>query len=165
MKNAKTVYTISSQVLFGILFSLTSFGQLRELEATKTNWTTVGELKWLANTKASLTYFVSQTDTTYRLSLQDEQKLKSSTGRTVTNYFSIHFSGRDNTLGSLYTLLTSFFTEENRNNKQLEKIVKLGSEMVHVQHYRSLTGHTIMFSTKENHILLTERELNKLFNR
>ena len=37
--------------------------------------------------------------------------------------------------------------------------------MVHVQHFPKLTSPAIMLSTKENHIVLTQRELNKLFNR
>ncbi|MEO6720058.1 MAG: hypothetical protein ABIN67_06815 [Ferruginibacter sp.] len=165
MKNTTAIFKVISLVLFAILFSLVSFGQLQEVETTTTNWTTVGELKWLANTKASLKYFVNKTDTTYLLYMQDEEKLKNSRDMTVTKYFSIRFSGIDNTAENLYDLLTSFFTAENRKNKGLEKIFKLGNELVHVQHYRKLTGSAIMFSTKENHILFTQRELNKLFNR
>ena len=142
-----------------------SLAQLQEIETTKTNWTTVGEIKWLANTKASLKYFVSSNDTTYLLYMQDEQKLKNSRDMTVTKHFSIRFNAVDNTAGKLYDLLTSFFTAENRKNKKQEKIFRLGNEMLHVQHYPKLTAAAIMFSTKENHIVFTERELKKLFDR
>ncbi|GAA4457247.1 hypothetical protein GCM10023189_27670 [Nibrella saemangeumensis] len=165
MKKVKVIYKTSSQLLVGCLLSLSSFGQLHEIEASKTNWTTVGEIKWLANTKASLKYFVSKTDTTYHLYLQDDQKLKNSSDMTVYKHFSIFFSGIDNTIGNLYDLLNTFFTAENRKNKELEKIFKLGNEMVHVQHYPKLTAPAIMVSTKENHIVLTQKEIKKLFNR
>jgi len=138
---------------------------MQELETSKTNWTTVGEIKWLANTKASLKYFVSKTDTTYLLYMQDEEKLKNNRDMTVTKHFSIRFNGIGNTTGNLYNLLTSFFADENRKNKKLEKIFTLGNEMVHVQHYPKLTGHAIMFSTKENHIVFTQKELKKLFGK
>ena len=165
MKNVTAVYKITSQLLFAMLCSVVSSAQLQELEPSKTNWTTVGEIKWLANTKASLKYFVNKVDTTYLLYMQDEQKLKNNRDMTVVKHFSIRFNGIDNTAGKLYDALTSFFTAENRKDKKLEKIFRLGDEMVHVQHYPKLTAAAIMFSTKENHIVFTEKELKKLFNR
>lgn len=83
----------------------------------------------------------------------------------MTKYFSIRFRAEDNTVDKLYHLLISFFTPDNRKNKKLEKIFNLGNEMVHVQHYFKITGSAIMLSTKENHILFTEKELKKLFDR
>lgn len=165
IKNTIPVFKITCQLLFCILCSLVSFAQLQEVAASKTNWTTVGEIKWLSNTKASLKYFVSGNDTTYLLYLQDEEKLKNNRDMTVRKYFSIRFSGADNTAGKLYDLLTSFFSGENRKEKKLEKIIRLGNDMVHIQHYPKLTGAAIMFSTKENHIVFTEKELKKLFGR
>ncbi|MEO5946272.1 MAG: hypothetical protein ABIP79_05610 [Chitinophagaceae bacterium] len=152
-------------LLMGIFSCVNLQAQLQEMEATKTSWTTLGEIKWLANTKASLKYFVSSNDTTYLLYLQDEEKLKNSRDMTVRKYFSIRFSGIDNTTGKLYDLLTSFFSGENRNDKKLEKIFKLGNEMVHIQHYPKMMGAAIMLSTKENHIVFSEKELKKLFGR
>ena len=104
-----TLYRSCSLLLTGIFSSLASLGQLQELANTHTKWITLGEVKWLANTKASLKYFVSKADTTYLLYLQDDQKLKSSTGMTVTEHFSIPYNGADNTTGKLYELLTSFY--------------------------------------------------------
>ncbi len=155
----------------GILFfcsmgvSGLSFGQLQEIETSKANWITLGEIKWLGNSKASLKYLVNKEDTSYLLLMQDEEKLKNSRDKSVTKLFSIRFSGQNNTVGKLYDLLAAFFTDENRKNKKLEKIFTLGTEMIHVQHYSKLTGHTIMFSTKENHILFSQNELRKLFGK
>ncbi len=148
-----------------ISVSLAASAQLQEMETSNTNWITKGEIKWLGKTKASLKYFVSNRNTTYLLYMQDEQKLKNNRDMTVVQYFSITFSGIDNAANNLYELLNSFFTQENRNNKKLQKIVKLGNEMVHVQHYGKLTGPAIMLSTKENHILFTQKELKRLFGR
>ena len=165
MKNIVAVFKFSFLLLLFFLISLSGFAQLQEIESPKTNWTTVGELKWLANTKASLKYFVSGNDTSYLLYLQDDEKLKNSRDMTVRKYFSIRFSGIDDTLGKLYDLLMSFFNGENRQNKNLEKIFRLGNEMVHIQHYPKLMGSAIMLSTKENHIIFTQKELTKLFGR
>lgn len=152
-----------SYLLILIHCAITATAQLQELEPTSTKWTTVGEVKWLANTKASLKYFVSANDTTYLLYMQDEQRLKNSRDMTVRKYFSISFSGADNTVGKLYGLLISFFNE-NRGDKKYEKIFKLGNEMVIVRHYPGLTT-SISFSTKQSSIVFKEKEVKKLFDR
>ncbi|WP_132055781.1 hypothetical protein [Pseudocnuella soli] len=152
-------------LLVGVFACMLSHAQLAELEASKANWTTVGEVKWLSNTKASLKYLAGRSDTTYLLYLQDDQKLQNNRGMNVTQYFSISYSGIDNTTGRLYEQLSAFFLPENRKNKKLEKIFKLGDELVHVQHYPKLTAPAILFSTKKNHIVFTQKDLDKLFNR
>lgn len=165
MKNIAAVYKLSVLLLLFLINSFPSLAQLQEIESAKTEWTTVGEIKWLANTKASLKYFVSGNDTTFLLYLQDDEKLKNNKDMTVRKYFSIRFSGVDNTAGKLYDILISFFSGENEKDKKLEKIFRIGSEMVHIQHYPKLMGAAIMFSTKENHIVFTKKELKKLFGR
>lgn len=165
MKKDIPVRTLISPLLLGILCSVGASGQISEIEPSKTNWITVGEIKWLGGTRASLKYFVIKEDTTFMLYLQDDQKLKNSRDMSVTKNFSIHFNGNNNTVGKLYDLLTSFFTDENRKNKKLEKVFSLGDQMVYVQHYPKLTAAAILFSTKENHIAFTERELKKLFGK
>jgi hypothetical protein len=151
--------------LLMLLIANCCLAQIKEMETANRDWVTVGELKWMSNTKASLRYFVANMDTTYLLYMQDEEKLKNSNDMTVRKYFSIRFSGTDNTAGKLYNMLSAFFNSENRKNKKLEKIFTLGTEMVHVQHYPKLTGHAIMFSTKTNHIIFSEKELKKLFGK
>ena len=148
-----------------ILIGMVSNAQLEEMESSTAKWITVGEVKWLSNTKASLKYFVAKNDTTYLLYMQDEQKLKNNRDMTMRKYFSISYSGVNNTNDKLFELLASFFSSESRQNKKLEKIFTLGNKLVHVQHYPKLTAAAILFSTKENHIVFTEKELNKLFGR
>ncbi len=165
MENGKSFYRALFTLLLSVVCSIHSLAQLQEFDPSKTEWTTVGEIKWLANTKASLKYFLGKTDTTYLLSMQDEQKLKNSRGMNVVQNFSISFNGIDNTTGKLYDALISFFKPENRKDKKLEKIFRLGNERVHVQHYPKLLSAAIMLSTSKNHIVFTEKELKKLFNR
>ena len=139
--------------------------QLQEMEPSKAQWVTVGEIKWLANTKASLKYLVNTRDTVYLLRLQDEQKLKNNRDMTVNQYFSIDFKETGNTLNKFYDLLISFFNHENKNNKQYEKTFRLGNEALIVRHFPKLTARAIVMATTKNSIVLTEKEVKKLFNR
>ncbi len=165
MKNTTAFIKAIALPWLAMCCNFTSSAQMQEMEAGKNTWTTVGEIKWLGKTKASLKYVVNNRDTTYLLYMQDEEKLLNNRDMAVVKYFSIRFNGIDNTANNLYELLNAFFTRANRNNKELQKIVKLGNEMVHVQHYGRLTGPAIMFSTKENHILFTQKDLKKLFGK
>lgn len=164
---AKLKTASRSTTLFALAFfcQLSSMAQLQEVETSKANWITVGELKWLSNTKASLKYSANGNDTTYLLYLQDAVKLKNNNDRTIYQYFTIRFSGEDNTLGKLYDLLISFFDNENWKNKQYEKTFRLGSEMVLVQRFPKVTAKAIVLATKNNSIVFTEKELKKLFDR
>ncbi len=165
MKNNCIVYKGITLVLFTVLYYNGLKAQLQETTGSGTQWTTVGELKWLSNTKASLKYTASLRDTVYLLSLQDEQKLQNSRGSTVYQYFSIRYNGVDNTTEKLYQLLISFFADENRKNKDYEKTFRLGNEAVLVRHYPKLIATTISFSTTKNTILFTEKEVKKLFGK
>ena len=149
--------------LLTLLTPMKGKAQLQELEPSKLSWTTVGEVKGLSHTKASLKYLVAGADTTYLLTLQDEQKLKNSRDMTVRKYFSIQFSGQDNTCERLYALLSSFFTKENSRNKSYEKTFRLGNEMILVRHHSTLTAAAIVLATTKNHIVLTKKEVDKLF--
>ena len=165
MAKLKTVYKCMNLLILVVLFQLSSKSQLQEVETSKTTWITVGELKWLSNTKANLKYSTNGNDTTYLLYLQDAVKLKNNNDRTIYQYFTIRFSGEVNTLVKLYDLLLSFFDKENWNNKQYEKTFRLGSEMVLVQRFPKVTTKAIVLATKNNSIVFTEKELKKLFDR
>jgi hypothetical protein len=141
-----------------------SMAQLEEIK-DKTQWTTVGELKWMGITKAQLAYNAQGKDTAYWLFLKDETTLKSSNGRSVNKHYSIHFNNSGNALGNLKKMLFSFFEKENLKNKDYDKTFHLGNVTVVVQHYRKLTANTIMFYTKEGHTVFNKRELAKLFGK
>lgn len=147
-----------------LLFHFSAYAQLEEIESSKSSWVTVGEVKWLSNVKASLKY-IPGIDKTYLLYLQDDEKLKNNRDMTVYQYFSVRFSGKDNTAEKLYELLISFFDEENKKNKSYEKTFRLGTEMMLVRHFPKLTTHAIVLATKQNHITLTKKEINKLFDK
>lgn len=139
-----------------------SIAQVEEIKVT-TEWTTLGELKWMNVTKAQLQYSTKGKDTTYWLYLKDEQTLKNSRDMSVYRHFSIRFTNDGNALGELKRMLFSFFEKEHAKDKKYDKTFRLGSTMVNVQHYRKLASTGIMFYTKEGYIIFSKRELTKLF--
>jgi hypothetical protein len=165
MRYTLFLYKPVALFLLSLLCQLSSLAQLQEMETSKAEWITVGEVKWLSNTKASLKYLDAGGDKTYLLYLQDDEKLKNNRDMTVYQYFSIRFSGKDNTIEKLYELLLAFFEDENRKNKTYEKTFLLGNDMVLVRHFPKITTHAIVLATKENHITLTKKEIKKLFGR
>jgi hypothetical protein len=145
-------------------FFFPSMAQVEEIK-DKPQWTTVGELKWMGITKAQLAYTMQGKDTAYWLYLKDETTLKSSNGSSVNKHYSIHFNNSGNALKNLKEMLFSFFEKENLKNKDYDKTFRLGDATVVVQHYRKLTGNTIMFYTKEGYTIFNKRELTKLFGK
>lgn len=160
--------SISFRILITVLAILvhhTSFAQIEEIAPTKTSWITIGEVKWLANTKGSLKYTANKTDTVYLLYLQDATKLKDNNDRTVYKYFSLSFKETGNTLNHLYELLISFFNPENKKDKDYEKTFRLGNDLVMIRHYPALLSPSIALVAKDSYIVLNEKEVHKLFGR
>ncbi len=144
-------------IFFASLITASSHAQLTEIKPAG-EWQTIGVVKWAGPPKASLKFLPGKTDTAYLLMMRDERY-------ELKQFFSISFNGQGGTLQSFYTLLLSFFEKENRKNKKYEKTFRLGTTMVHVQHFKKLTGAYVMLSTNEGNILLNEGEIKKLFGR
>lgn len=153
MNHMGKMFFILSFMSIGLL----THAQLKELSRS-TDWQTLGEVKYVGPAKASLQFIPGKPDTTYLLLMRDSRY-------ELKEYFSIRFSGEGGTLENLYEILISFFKKENRKNKNYEKLFNLGDQRVFVQHYRQLTGHQVMLSTNDGHILLGEGEIKRLFNR
>lgn len=150
MKKLWLLFFLVAAVLF-------TQAQLKELSISR-DWQTLGEVKYVGPAKASLRYLPGKSDTTYLLLMRDSRY-------ELKDYFSIRFNSEGGALGNLYQILISFFKKENRKNKNYEKLFNLGDQRVFVQHYRQLTGHQVMLSTNDGHILLGEGEINKLFDK
>jgi hypothetical protein len=128
----------------------------------KADWITIGKLKTLGSTKASLEYRVSGRDTVYLLFMKDFTKRGE---KAESQFFSIKFNGVDDTFEKFYQLLKSFFLEENRKNKNYTQTFRLGEQMVNLQHYLLVTGKGVRLSTKEGYINLSEGDIDKLFGK
>lgn len=130
--------------------------------AEKVEWKTIGKLKPLGSTKATLEYNASGRDTTYLLFMKDFTKRGEN---AESKFFSIKFKGIDNTFEKLYALLKSFFLDENRKNNQYSQSFRLGSQMVYLQHYLLVTGKGVKLSTNDGYITLSEGDIDKLFGK
>lgn len=146
------------------IFCVLSF-QMVDAQITmteKADWKTIGQLKSLGSLIASLDYNVSGRDTTYLLFMKDFTKRGDN---AESQFFSIRFDGVDDTLETFYQLLMSFFTAENRKNKDYSKSFRLGEQMVYLQHYLLITGKGVKLSTSDGYINLSKGDIEKLFNK
>ncbi|MFT3680462.1 MAG: hypothetical protein QM791_09335 [Ferruginibacter sp.] len=127
--------------------------------AEQVQWTKIGELKTLGITKAKLEYHAETTDTVYFLLMRDFRK------QQETNYFSVKFRGEGNTLAVFYELLVSFFTDENKKDKDYMKTFRLGKEPVNLQHCSLIGTHGVRLTTNDGYINLSKKDIDKLFGK
>jgi hypothetical protein len=138
-----------------LLFTITSFAQIQVGEPEKR--VVVSELKPMGKFTAELSYKLEGRDTLYRLMLANDKF------KTLTDLYSVHFSGEEGTLDKLYSIMKSVFAKENAKNKEYKVNFKLGETEVIVSNYRT-TGITFcMFFTTEGYTLLNEKSIDKLF--
>jgi len=151
------------KLFFCVLLSISFYIAGAQITMTeKADWKPIGKLKPLGTTKASLEYRVSGRDTIYLLFMKDFTKRGEN---AESQFFSIKFSGVDNTFEKLYGLLKSFFEDENRKDRNYTKSFRLGDQMVYLQHYLLVTGKGVKLSTKEGYINLSEGDIDKLFGK
>jgi len=148
-------------MIFFLLFGLPVVlpAQLTEQNSSREQWQRYGQTKGIGVAKASLEYKTTGRDTTFILIMEDERK-------ELKNFFSVSFSGRDNTLQNLYLILVSFFEKENRKNDEYIKIFTLGETKVSVYKATGLMPQkALIFSTDKGRCRLTRKEINQLFAR
>lgn len=122
-------------------------------------WTLVGQVKSLGKTIAKLEYSFNGSDTVYFLLMKDFKR------QQETNYFSIKFKGTGNACSQFYELLFSFFTDENKKNKDYMKTFKLGGEAVNLQHCSLIGTHGVRLTTNDGYINLSKKDIEKLFGK
>jgi hypothetical protein len=77
---------------------------------------------------------------------------------------SVSFENENGTLNSLYEILKSFFTKENRKNKEYIRMFKLGDKNVYCAN-AIIFGNYIYFSVDGGFMYLTEKQVDKLFGK
>lgn len=140
-------------MIAGIAISVSSFGQLKVTQESKT---IVGEVKAGSNFIADLTYRVYGKDTIAAIvyhnceysTLYDVQDI--SFNKSQTN--------------DLYLTLKTFFTNENIKNKEYELKFELGKNHIVASNYRILGITGIRISvTGGGYFFLNAKQLEKLF--
>jgi hypothetical protein len=136
------------------LWGFTAFAQLDE--RAPADWKVIGRLKFGGITKAKLQYTNTGQDTLYMLFIKDVRE------QPKDNYFSITFRNTDDTYARLYSILKSFFLNENKKSGY-SRTFKLGDTGVNVQHHLLVTGRGIMLTTKDGYTYWSEKDIDKLF--
>lgn len=127
--------------------------------AEKADWVTIGQVKSLGALIAKSEYSINDKDTTYFFLLKDFKK------QQEVNYFSLKFQSTGNACSQFYTLLKSFFDEDNRKNKDYMQTFTLGNIGVNLQHCTLIAKHGVRLTTKDGYINLSEKDIDKLFGK
>lgn len=127
--------------------------------ADKADWNVLGEVKSVGSLIAKLEYSVAANDTTWFLLMKDFKK------QQEVNYFSIRFQSTGNACTQFYELLKSFFTDDNRANKNYMQTFTLGNTGVNLQHCTLIAKHGVRLTTRDGYINLSEKDIDKLFGK
>ena len=145
--------------VFLFLFSgLSGYCQIQELQTKGEDWKLYGQVKYVGPAKASLQYIERGRDTSFLLMMYDQRP-------ELKNYFSVHFSSRDNTLQQFYNILMSFFEPENLSDKDQIRMFLLGDDKISVYRSPTLGSRSLIIKTDKGRIELRKGEIQRLFNR
>ena len=140
-----------------LFITITTKAQLEERRPV--DWKPIGKLHFGGITKAKMEYTANGTDTTYLLLVKDVRE------QPKDNYFTINFKSSGGTFSKLYTILKSFFLDENKKDKSYSRTFDLGNTGVNVQHHRLLINRGIRFYTKDGYAYWSEKDVDKLFGK
>lgn len=148
-------------LLLSLLLSTASFAQLTisKPSENKALEAKVGEVKNMGVFIADLTYRVAEKDTVYTI------MYKNAAYTTLTDIKSISFESEGNTVNELYAAFKTFFSDENRKNKDYKLQLKLGETDVFLSNLRTMGVTRVMIFTARGHFYLTEKQLDTLFGR
>lgn len=139
--------------------SLMSFGQIEILKTNKTKSVEVGKVYIGLDFVSSLKYSPQEGDTTYVLTFWNREFQR------PIDMQVIYFNGNQKTLDDLYTVCKSVFEEENRKNKDYNVFIQLGADKVLISTWKYYGLTHVNIRSKEGYFILTESQLEKLFNK
>jgi hypothetical protein len=139
-----------------LFFVTSSFCQI-QLQGEGPSKVVIGKCKNGMYTQAELAYTLIETDTVYTLMYLNAKYT------TLTDYVTLTFSEEGGTKNQLYGLFKSFFSDENKKNKEYKQSFKLGNEQVIASNYRALGVTSVMLYTSKGYCYLTESQIEKLF--
>lgn len=116
----------------------------------------VGEVKYFGKFIASLSYAVNGSDTLYTFTYHNAKYT------TLDDIKVISFHGNSD---ALYIAFKSVFTEENKTNKEYKLPLKIGDTEAVISTERNLGTTSAMFLAAGGYVYLTEKQIDKLFNR
>lgn len=120
---------------------------------------TVGKVKSGSALIAEMSYTVEDNDTLYTIIYNNAEY------KTLTDIQAIAFDGQDNTFGKLYDVLKTFFSDENKKNKNYSVSLKLGGKNVTLMNMRVMGITSVMVHGEKGYFYLTEKQVDKLFGK
>lgn len=142
--------------IVSLFISTYSFSQLQLQEASPKS-VLVGKCKNGMYTQAELSYSLVGNDTMYNLMYLNAKYT------TLTDYVSLTFGEEGGTKSQLYSVLKSFFSDENKKNKEYKQSFKLGTEQVIASNFRAMGVTSVMIYTSKGYCYLTESQIDKVF--
>lgn len=124
--------------------------------------TTIGKIAPMGTFTAELSYSINEvdvSDTIYTLRFRNHKYTQ------IDSYEKVRFSSEGNTVDELYKAFKSVFTEENKRNKDYLIHFTLGKDVVAISQAKSMGITSAMFLVKDAYVLLTEKQINKLFGK
>ena len=143
-------------LIISLFVGTSSFSQI-QLQGSGPTKVLIGKCKNGMYTQAELSYSLIDNDTVYTLVYLNAKYT------TLTDYVTLTFSEEGGTKNQLYGLFKSFFSEENKKNKEYKQSFKLGNEQVIASNYRALGVTSVMLYTIRGYCYLTESQIEKLF--
>lgn len=134
-----------------------SYSQIQVLELPKE--TVIGKIKSGGITHAELSYTSEDSDTTFRLIFRNVEY------EYAVDYVIVTFSNEGGILDTLYSILKSFFSEENKKKKDYAVNLKLGNTDVLLKSRRSMGISGVMIYTDKGYTVVGSKQIDKLFNK
>jgi hypothetical protein len=143
-----------------ILIAATSAkAQIEVYDSASMQKKTIGKLKAGFISKAELNYYIDESDTVYSILFRNAEYT------SIVDYQSIDFSGGQEVVDQLYSVIKTFFSEENKKNKEYKRKLKLGEKDVSIHNYRTMGVTNVMIWVDKSYFYLTEKETDKLFGK
>ena len=141
-------------VLLGVMILTNTNAQIQETK--RDNIVKIGSVKSVVSTVLELSSVVNESDTIYMFMYVNAKY------QYTTDLKFIYFSEEGGTLQALYNILSDCLN----NEKGTEKTFKLGNDEIYIQTSKSMGVKYLFFSVAEKgYTTITEKQLNKLFNK
>lgn len=148
------------RILFTFLISISitaCYSQIEVVDMPKE--VVISTVKSGGDFHCSLSYGVDEKDTTYTFSYRNSEY------STITDIQSVSFDSYGGTLDKLYNLMKSFFSKENKKNKEYQVSIVLGKSNVVMRNTRAMGFNMIIFSGPNGYTYLSEKNVDKLFGK
>jgi hypothetical protein len=133
--------------------------QIEVYDSVATQKTTIGKLKRGFTEQAELYYYADEGDTTYNILFNNAKY------QTISDWQSISFAGGQETLDQLFAVVTTFYSDENKKNKEYKRKLKLGDMNITLSNYRIMGITSVMVWCNDGYFFMTEKEAYKLFGK